>query len=71
MGLDRIVSIFEPTNVASGRVMKKLGFDLDTVTEYPTSHIELHVTALTRERWAELRAAGEWPRMIRKPGHRA
>jgi RimJ/RimL family protein N-acetyltransferase len=71
LGLDRIVSIFEPTNVASGRVMKKLGFDLDTVTAYPTSQVELHVTALTRERWAELRAAGEWPLMIQRPGQRA
>ena len=68
LGLDRIVSIFETANVASGRVMKKLGFDLDRVTAYPSSQIELHVTALTRERWAELRAAGEWPLMTPKPG---
>jgi RimJ/RimL family protein N-acetyltransferase len=57
LGLDRIVSIFEPANVASGRVMEKLGFELDMVTIDPAFHVDLHVTALTRERWAELRAA--------------
>ncbi len=61
LGLDRIVSIFEPANVASGRVMKKLGFHLDMVTVDPARSIELHVTALTKDRWAELRAAGSWP----------
>lgn len=67
LGLDRIVSIFEPANVASGRVMKKLGFDLDMVTVHPNRGIELHVTVLTRDRWAELRAAGNWPVMKGPP----
>jgi len=67
LGLDRIVSIFEPANVASGRVMKKLGFDLDMVTVHPNRGIELHVTALTRDRWAELRAAGNCPVMKGPP----
>jgi RimJ/RimL family protein N-acetyltransferase len=67
LGLDRIVSIFEPTNVASGRVMKKLGFDLDMMTAHPTRQVELHVTALTRKRWAELQAAGDWPLMEARP----
>jgi RimJ/RimL family protein N-acetyltransferase len=55
LGLDKIVSIFEPANVASGCVMNKLGFNLDVVTVHPTHGVELHVTALTRDRWAELR----------------
>jgi RimJ/RimL family protein N-acetyltransferase len=67
LGLDRIVSIFEPANVASGRVMEKLGFDLDVVTVHPNRGIELHVTALTRDRWTELRAAGNWPVMKGPP----
>jgi RimJ/RimL family protein N-acetyltransferase len=50
---DRIVSIFEPANVASGRVMAKLGFELKRVTVHPTRRIPLHVTVLTRDRWTE------------------
>ena len=61
LGLDRVVSIFEPANVASGHVMKKLGFELDIVTAYPTRGTELHVTALTKDRWAQLRAAADRP----------
>jgi|HubBroStandDraft_1064217.scaffolds.fasta_scaffold360261_1 RimJ/RimL family protein N-acetyltransferase len=59
--LDRIVSIFEPANERSGRVMAKLGFELDRVTTYPDSRVALHVTALTRGRWAQLCGDGKWP----------
>ena len=59
--LDRLVSIFEPANTASGRVMAKLGFDLDRITTQPARQIEVHVTALTRGRWLQLCAAGNWP----------
>jgi RimJ/RimL family protein N-acetyltransferase len=61
LGLDRIVSIFEPANLGSGRVMEKLGFDLDIVTADPTRGTELRVTALTKDRWSKLRTAGDWP----------
>jgi RimJ/RimL family protein N-acetyltransferase len=57
--LERIVSIFEPANVASGRVMAKLGFDLERTTSYPDSQIPLHVTVLTRTRWLQLCDAGK------------
>lgn len=50
--LDRIVSIFEPANAASGRVMAKLGFELEIVTNDPVRGDELHVTVLTKDRWA-------------------
>jgi RimJ/RimL family protein N-acetyltransferase len=59
--LDRLVSIFEPANTASGRVMAKLGFDLDRITTQPARQIEVHVTALTRGRWLQLCAADNWP----------
>jgi RimJ/RimL family protein N-acetyltransferase len=62
LGLEQIVSIFEPENEASGRVMTKLGFELDRVTMDPGRRTALHVTVLTRLRWLELCAAGEWPR---------
>jgi RimJ/RimL family protein N-acetyltransferase len=61
LGLDRIVSIFEPANKASGRVMAKLGFGLDRVTVHPERRLPVHVTALARDRWARLCDAGNWP----------
>jgi RimJ/RimL family protein N-acetyltransferase len=70
LGLDRIVSIFEPANVASGRVMKKLGFELELVTAYPNRNIALHVTALTKGRWSGLRGAGKWPATTDVDGRR-
>ena len=51
-GLDRIVSIYEPENVASGRVMEHLGFTLDLATTGQRGE-ELAVTELLRERWEE------------------
>jgi RimJ/RimL family protein N-acetyltransferase len=63
--LERIVSIFEPANAASGRVMAKLGFELERITAHPLRHTELHVTALTRDRWLQLDGAGVWPRATR------
>lgn len=54
LGLDRLVSIFEPANAASGRVMEKLGFELDRVTVHPKLGMDLHVTALDQTRWARI-----------------
>ena len=59
--LDRIVSIYEPGNVNSGRVMQKLGFTLDRVTSLPQRELEVHVLVLTIGRWEQLVAAGGWP----------
>jgi RimJ/RimL family protein N-acetyltransferase len=53
-GLDRIVSIHEPENVASGRVMEHLGFTLHLATTGRRGE-ELAVTELLRERWEERR----------------
>ena len=49
-GLDRIVSIYEPENVASGRVMERLGFTLHVTTTGQRGE-EVAVTELRRERW--------------------
>ena len=49
-GLERIVSIYEPDNVASGRVMERLGFVPWLTTSGPGGE-EVAVTELTRERW--------------------
>ncbi len=55
-GLDRIVSIYEPENAASGRVMDRLGFTHFLTTVGPRGE-EVAVTELTRARW-EARRGG-------------
>jgi RimJ/RimL family protein N-acetyltransferase len=50
-GLTRIVSIYEPENVASGRVMEHLGFEPCLTTTHPGVGWEVVVTELTLERW--------------------
>jgi RimJ/RimL family protein N-acetyltransferase len=56
-GLSRIVSIYEPENVPSGKVMERLGFTRFLVTK-GSSGEELHVTELTREQWEARGADG-------------
>jgi RimJ/RimL family protein N-acetyltransferase len=56
-GLDRIVSIYEPANVASGRVMEHLGFMPWLRTSGPRGK-EVVVTELVRARWEERRVNG-------------
>ena len=52
--LDRIISIFVPDNVASGRVMEKLGMhDWRTVTD-PTWGFRLSVYEVTQVDWQRL-----------------
>jgi RimJ/RimL family protein N-acetyltransferase len=53
-GLIRIVSIYEPENAASGRVMERLGFTPWLRTVGPRGW-EVVVTELTRERWERAR----------------
>jgi len=53
-GLERIVSIYEPENVASGRVMAHLGFSHRITTTGPRGE-EVAVLELSRERWEESR----------------
>jgi RimJ/RimL family protein N-acetyltransferase len=49
-GLSRIVSIYEPENVPSGKVMERLGFTHYVSTPGPRGEV-LEVTELTRARW--------------------
>jgi RimJ/RimL family protein N-acetyltransferase len=53
-GLDRIVSIYEPENVASGRVMAHLGFTHALSTTGQRGE-EIAVLELRREEWLERR----------------
>jgi RimJ/RimL family protein N-acetyltransferase len=52
-GLDRIVSIYEPENEPSGRVMDRLGFTYALPTRASPRGEKVVVTELTRERWEE------------------
>ena len=51
LGLDAVVSIFEPDNAASGRVMDRLGFDAGFATTHPTRGLPLVVRTLTAADW--------------------
>ena len=51
LGLDEIISIFEPTNVASGKVMDRLGFNEGRATMDPTRHLPLLVRSLSSGDW--------------------
>jgi RimJ/RimL family protein N-acetyltransferase len=48
-GLDRLVSIREPDNVASGRIMEKLGMTVDRHTTVPGTGKAVVVYAITKE----------------------
>jgi len=54
--LDRVISIFEAENVASGRVMTKLGMSDWLVTDDPRHGVTLHVREITRDQWRALGA---------------
>jgi RimJ/RimL family protein N-acetyltransferase len=57
-GLERIVSIYEPENTPSGRVMERLGFTLERTATGPARGRTVRVMELTRERWeAQARSA--------------
>jgi RimJ/RimL family protein N-acetyltransferase len=51
LGLDAVVSIFEPDNAASGRVMDRLGFGAGFTTTHPTRGHPLVVRTLTIADW--------------------
>ncbi len=50
--LESIVSIYEPDNEASGRVMPKLGFTMQRETTHPVYGVRLHVMIRKRSSWA-------------------
>lgn len=55
MGLDEVVSIHEPPNVASGAVMTRLGMTERLRTTHPTLGVELIISAIDRTTWSALR----------------
>jgi RimJ/RimL family protein N-acetyltransferase len=65
LGLDAVVSIFEPDNVASGRVMDRLGFDAGFATTHPTRGHPLVVRTLTVADWRG--GIGDVPSPARRP----
>lgn len=50
-GLERIVSIYEPENIPSGRVMERLGFTHERTTTGSIHGRRVHVMELTRQQW--------------------
>ncbi len=61
LGLEEILSIYEPANIPSGKVMDRLGLVHRTTTRAGDRNIELNIRALTRDQWQVLRASGDWP----------
>lgn len=53
LALTEILSIYEPDNIASGSVMRRLGFTLHQVTTHPVLGVPLHVRSLTRSSWRD------------------
>ena len=51
LGLDEVVSIYEPENVASGRVMERLGMKPYRETTHPSLGVPLRVYKMTRSEW--------------------
>jgi RimJ/RimL family protein N-acetyltransferase len=49
--LHEVVSIYEPQNAASGRVMMRLGMRFDRDTVHPTRGLALRVYRLSRAEW--------------------
>jgi RimJ/RimL family protein N-acetyltransferase len=51
LGLEEIVSIYEPENVASGRVMERIGMVVDRDTPHPELGVPLRVYKMSRSDW--------------------
>jgi RimJ/RimL family protein N-acetyltransferase len=51
MALPKVLSIYEPDNVASERVMRKLGLRFERETQHPYFDRVLHVHSLQRSEW--------------------
>jgi len=49
--LDELISIYEPSNESSGRVMQRIGMRFDRDTTYPDGGPPLRIYRLTRHAW--------------------
>lgn len=58
LGLDEILSIFEPANTPSGRVMDRLGFDAGSPKVHPRLGMPIVVRRLTADAWRGWLSAG-------------
>jgi RimJ/RimL family protein N-acetyltransferase len=58
LGFNEVVSIYEPDNVASGRVMERIGMWVDRDTVHPDEGVPLRVYRLTSEVWRRDHARG-------------
>jgi RimJ/RimL family protein N-acetyltransferase len=59
LDLPEIVSIYEPDNVASGRVMQHLGMHVDRDTAHPALGVPLRVYKLLGAEWEANRSADD------------
>jgi RimJ/RimL family protein N-acetyltransferase len=57
MDLPEILSIYEPANVTSGRVMRRLGFRFERETVHPWFNRPLHIYRMTRGEWERATAS--------------
>jgi len=58
-GLHEVVSIYQPENAASGRVMARLGMRFDRDTVHPTRAVALRVYRLARVEWQTTTPGGD------------
>ena len=56
IGLPEIVSIYQPENVASGRVMERIGMRFDSDARHPTFDVALRIYRLSRAQWEASRS---------------
>jgi RimJ/RimL family protein N-acetyltransferase len=57
--LHEVVSIYEPQNAASGRIMMRLGMRFDRDTVHPTRGLALRVYRLSRAEWESTVLVGD------------
>jgi RimJ/RimL family protein N-acetyltransferase len=51
LALPEIASIYEPDNIASGRIMEKIGMRFDHDTVHPSLDRPLRIYRLSNEQW--------------------
>ena len=59
IGLPEILSIYQPENVASGRVMERIGMHFDRDARHPTFGVALRIYRLSRSQWEASRFTTE------------
>lgn len=56
MELPEIVSIYQPENAASGRVMEHIGMHFDQDARHPNFDFALRIYRLSRDQWQRANA---------------